>query len=59
MCSIATRAGKILAATMAASIRPAPEIIIEAGNAKTSEMRKAKSSIANPIVITLVTLPFA
>jgi hypothetical protein len=59
MYSIATRAGKRLPATSAASTRPALEIIIETGNAKISDMRKANSSIANPLVITLITLPFA
>ena len=41
----------------AASTRPALEIIIETGNAKTSERRKATSSIAKPLAITLITLP--
>jgi len=59
MFSITTRAGKRLPATRAASTRAALEIIIETGNAKTSEMRKMNSSMENPTVITLITLPFA
>lgn len=58
MYSMVTRAGKRLPATRAVSTRPALEIIIDTGNARASEVKKVNSSMKNPVVITLRTLPF-